>query len=303
MMLKKLAFAAGMLVALAGSVSAQTNYTHTYDVSVEALSEGGVSDMLRLKEKAVLLAKQDFPVIVEGQEKLTNGVYSQTIEAATLAFTDAKIVEDSISVSGGRLSGSVVVTLDMEKSLSLLGNLQEQKQLAAYIGQAVEEIKTLTGKGIEKQQYRRIEQLKRQVETAFLHAGVIDEAQTLALLREDAWNDKRHELIQRWSNEAIWQIDAIEAQGKKLIVSMLGPDLSAEYASLISEYQQAGYEKPSESQVCGISELGLHVIVDAIPVGSNNNRVAKGVEFEFRHYGNVEHAKIFKDTFQIMPCY
>ena len=302
-MLKKLALASGMLVALAGSVSAQTNYTHTYDVSVEALSEGGITDMLRLKEKAVLLAKQEFPVIVEGQERLNNGIYSQNIEAATLAFTDAEIVEDSISVSGGRMSGSVLVTLDMEKSLSLLGNLHEQKQLAAYIGRAVEDLKALTGKGNEKQQYHRIERLKRQVETAMLHAGVIGEAQTLALLREDAWNDKRHELIQRWSNEAVWQIDAIESQGKKLVVSMLGPDLSAEYASLMSEYKQSGYEEPPESQVCGISKLGLHVMVDVIPVSSKDNRVAKGVEFEFRHYSNIEHAKIFKDTFQIMPCY
>lgn len=295
--------AAAMLAALVASTHVLANENKVFKVSVEALSEGGVTDQTRLKEKAVLAAKESFPVLVEGKEVVHDGIYSQTIEAATLVFADAEIIESAYDSVSNRFWGRVNVTLDVEKTLSLLSSLKEKKRLSAHISRTLDEIKRIKVDDIRDDAHIVLAKLNREVEIALMSAGEISEGLAYHMMMEQDWITARDKLMNQWALGAQWEVTNVFVNDKTMRVKVTGPDIRKAHQRLNEEYAVAGYRAPADSGVCGVSKLGLHFMVDVAPIGKGGARAAKDVTFEFRHHGNVTHIDEFQQSFEVMPCY
>lgn len=292
------------------NAQAQQVVSNIFTVEVEALSDGGKSDQKRLKEKAVLQAKDIFPSLVEGTESLRDGEYKQNIESVTLVFADTKIISMALVAHGTHLKGEVMVTLDVSASLSMLRDLQLKKQLKKDVDSAVAEMTMLMKGEVSKSDMVRLSKLRQDVEVALLMSGEVASAEDAVRMREDAFLQERVDLMKLWSEEAQWEVTNLNPHEGLLSVTVRAPDMQEQYRALQKKYDNDSFAKSVKGAVCGISKAGLHFMVDVFPVAPNDTSrtrylsgAAKEVKFDFRYYGSDLDVSMFKTSFKILPCY
>ena len=298
-----------MVLLFAGNAQAlERTISKVFNVEVEALDAGGKSDQNRLKEKAVLQAKDSFPYLVEGVESMTNGDYTQMIESATIVYAKPEILESALSAKGLRFLGKVEVVLDIEKSLKLLGDLQKQKELEAKVSEAVAAIMDLTSGEMNLAQVKQVARIRNNLEVELLMLGDVKSAELLAKSREDKWVAHREELFKQYAQNATWSITKINQHDKVIFVEVIAPDVKADYDVMFAGYDADTFGRDVQGELCGLSRLGLHFKVDALPVSTDRrlrprNKPAKRIEFEFPYNGLESNVEAFRATFKVMPCY
>jgi len=278
--------------------------TEVFSVEVDALADGGKTDKSRLKEKAVLMAKDKFPFLVEGTESMVNGDYQQMIKSATIVYAKAVILDSQLKAGNTRFSGEVEVSLDITKSVKLLSDLKEQKKLEARVNEAVEKIVALTKDDMSPKDIKSVSAIRSKIEVELLMAGSFDSAVSLAQSRVDNWIAKRDALVARYANESRWSVTRVDPIKKQMMVEVVYPDFRAEYDALISEYKNdEDYPSDLPGKVCGVSRLGLHF-------GQPVFYLKKGRSFHRSHPKSSKFSvkldkndlPVFNDTFEIMPC-
>jgi hypothetical protein len=294
------------------NANAQQVVTEVFKVEVEALIEGGKSDMNRLKEKALFLAQDKFPSLIEGTESLRNGNYNQDIKSVTLVYAETKVLSSHLILNGARLKGEVQVTLDVSKSLSLLRDLQLKKQLKKDVDALVLKMMQLMAGDMSELDAVALQALRVDVEVTLLEGGDLAGAKKAVERRIESVIQERAELMRIWGNNAKWEITKINTKDDTLHINVSVPDMQKQHEALVAKYDADLFPSGVSGAVCGISKVGLHFMVDAFPVAGNwtlndrkqrERRVAKELRFKFAHNNSDADVELFKSSFKVVPCY
>lgn len=287
---------------------AQSTVTERIAATVKSVDSGGPRDQARLKQAAVLLAKTRFPVLVEGSETLTGDDYTSAIKAISLLRAEPVILKSNYVSATNVFSGDISVTLDIDASIDLLRKLKTNQTLVEKMKGYVD----LIERGILAQDRLTLAMLtldQKELEDDILLASELTTTYAILSAKEEALFQLRDEMLTHYVEQANWSMVSVNRTEQLFKVRVSGPDMKKAHDYLLTRYDMANMPLLHKGgYVCGISDLGLHFMVDVLPLDEPKKYdLARSpittFEFDVTHQDSQMYIDRFNTSFDILPCY